>query len=221
MALIFGAVSLIFTIISFILAVIMYIWGSLTWQRILRQVNYPTPYYAWIPFLNMYTFADLVPDTNGKIKLIDDFEVDKKIFRFWWLAVILFSFIPFIGGVCGLAISLLANIKIYSFVYSIYRGTSENDELGWSIASSFIPLIFYIKFIGLRELKKSYTFSTSSMPSNTSFIGDEYNNGFTGYNGFDNNSGFNTDKEFVDNSGFNADESFSGSTSNSDFNVFN
>ena len=62
-----GAVAiLLFYVLAFAFFAIGYILDSLCLVKIFRAYNYPNPYYAFIPFYNLYILANLTCDENFK-----------------------------------------------------------------------------------------------------------------------------------------------------------
>lgn len=132
--------------IGFLFLVGLYVWSALVTMNMLKGMNYKYYWFAFIPFLNVYAMADVVPVSNdGKVYITRTIGVSKDLFRLWWLLSLGLGFIPFIGSIASLVVSVICLYRIYTFLFAIYDYKSESDEVLMAILSIFIPFVYQIK----------------------------------------------------------------------------
>ena len=103
-----GIVAFILSLLAVVLLVLigLYVWRSLAWMSLSKQLKRGTPWYAWIPILNMV----LVWQMSGM-------SVQTLYLFFASLAVQLISFILFIIGMLG-----VYSLTIISIILLVLTG---------------------------------------------------------------------------------------------------
>ena len=133
-----GAVAiLLFYVLAFAFFAIGYILDSLCLVKIFRAYNYPNPYYAFIPFYNLYILANLTCDENFKL---GEFKIEKKYFIWWWVIYLLISYIvPF------KIISFIIKVICLGFCYhnGIKQIDNSYDNKILSYAAAIFPIILW------------------------------------------------------------------------------
>ena len=129
------AFMLSFGFVSFILFFLIYGLTSLCYQKIFRAYGYSHPGYAWIPFYRLYILADL---TCGPIFKLGDFEIEKKIFVWWWIIVWCIAFVPLVGGFLSFILQVLC------LGYCHHEGIKKVDPTYDSVVLSYVSAIFSI-----------------------------------------------------------------------------
>lgn len=112
---------------------------ALSYQKIFRAYGYQHPGYAWIPFYRLYILADLTCDDVFKL---GEFEIEKKIFLWWWIITYVIAFVPFVGGF----ISFILNILCLGYCHheGIKKVDPTYDSTVLSYLSSLLPIILWI-----------------------------------------------------------------------------
>ncbi len=130
---------------------IAYVLSSLVLMKVFRMVGYEKPAYAWIPFYNSYILAGILSDGLKKVHvLVVDIPVD--VYKWLWLIVTVASsmisnFIPYVGWLLSLAVSVIFHGDLYARIYAIISGNEVEEETGIGIASAFIRLIYIIRVL--------------------------------------------------------------------------
>ena len=122
-----------FGFIFFILLMLFYGLTSLSYQKIFKAYGYAHPGYAWIPFYRLYILSDLTCEDTFKL---GEFEIEKKLFVWWWVAVYVIAFIPFVGSF----LSFILNILCLGFCYD--KGIRKVDPTYESKLLSYASAIF-------------------------------------------------------------------------------
>ena len=131
------ALILGFGFFSFILLLLLYGLTALCYQKIFKAYGYAHPGYAWIPFYRLYILADLTCDSTFKFA---DFEIEKKIFVWWWIIAYVIAYVPFVGGI----VSFILNIICLGFCYD--EGIKKLDPTYDSKVLSYVSTVFPIVF---------------------------------------------------------------------------
>ena len=127
---------------GFIFSFVFLIFYGLTafsYQKIFKAYGYQHPGYAWIPFYRLYILADL---TCGDVFKLGEFEIEKKIFLWWWIITYVIAFIPFVGSL----ISFILNVLCLGYCHheGIKKVDPTYDSVVLSYLSSLLPLILWI-----------------------------------------------------------------------------
>lgn len=134
---IFGAVLLI---------IAAYIICALAFVKIFTKLGYESPWFGWIPFLNIFVLATLVTKGVSKVKVFGLFELDVTIYRFLWIAAIILGRIPgTFGTILTLAFSVVYYGDMYSRVYAAIDNTRVEEQTVLGAVSAIIAIIFPIK----------------------------------------------------------------------------
>ncbi len=130
---------------------IVYVLNSLVLMKVFKILDYEKPAYAWIPFYNAYILASEISDglKNVHVLLVD---IPVDVYKWLWLIVsvacsTVSNFIPYVGPLLSIAISVIYYGDLYARVYALITGNKVEDETGLGIASAFIHLIYYIRVL--------------------------------------------------------------------------
>lgn len=121
--------------VATIVFLVIYGFTSLSYQKIFKAYNYAHPGYAWIPFYRLYILADL---TCGDTFMLGEFEIEKKIFLWWWLITYIIAFVPLVGGL----ISFILNVLCLGFCH--HEGIKKVDPTYDNVVLSYVSAIFSI-----------------------------------------------------------------------------
>lgn len=127
---------------GFIFSFVFLIFYGLTafsYQKIFKAYGYQHPGYAWIPFYRLYILADLTCKDYFKL---GEFQIEKKIFLWWWVITYVLAFIPFVGSF----LSFILNILCLGCCHheGIKRVDPTYDSTVLSYLSSLLPIILWI-----------------------------------------------------------------------------
>lgn len=121
--------------VSFILFLLFYGLTALSYQKIFKAYGYEHPGYAWIPFYRLYILADL---TCGPVFKFGEFDVEKKIFLWWWAIAHVIAFVPFVGNFIYLLMTVVC------LGYCHHEGIKKIDPTYNSAILSYISAVFGI-----------------------------------------------------------------------------
>lgn len=121
--------------VATIVFLVIYGFTSLSYQKIFKAYNYAHPGYAWIPFYRLYILADLTCEDTF---MLGEFEIEKKIFLWWWLITYIIAFVPFVGGL----ISFILNVLCLGFCH--HEGIKKVDPTYDNVVLSYVSAIFSI-----------------------------------------------------------------------------
>lgn len=99
--------------IAFIFFVIFYIYGALCLQFIAKKTSQEPVWMAWVPIANLFLMCRVAG------------------LSYWWLLILLTSFIPILGPI--------ANAVFFAFLW--YKIALARNKPGWIGALAFLPLI--------------------------------------------------------------------------------
>lgn len=131
---IFGALMLVFVIFGIILYVLM----ALGLYKLASNRGIENPWLAWIPVANLYIFAKLIGTLSIGGWKVPNLEI---FLPAGVVAVLIISWIPVIGQLCGIAFAVLYFFALHK-LYKIYRPQSAVLWLVLSIIFSFLGPIF-------------------------------------------------------------------------------
>ena len=131
---------------SVLLVIAAYIISSLAFVKIFTKLGYETPWFGWIPILNIFVLATLVTKGVSKVKVFGLFELDVTIYRFLWLAGIALGFIDgSLGRLLSFAFAVVYYGDMYSRVYAAIDNTGVENQTVLGAISAIISIIFPIK----------------------------------------------------------------------------
>lgn len=115
-------------IFALVFLAVLYIYTAICLMKIAKKTNTPNAWMAWIPIINLFLMV----------------QIAKK--PMWWVALFLLAFIPFVGGIIVLVLSIIIWMAIAKNV-----GKPE-----WWGVLAILPLINLIA-MGYLAFSKSET----------------------------------------------------------------
>jgi len=104
-------IGVILAVMFFVL--IAYIYSSICLQFIARKTGTSPDWLAWIPIANLFLMCKIAS------------------LSYWWLLILLLSFIPILGPLCNLGFS----------GYLGYKIALARDKSGWIGVMTIVPLV--------------------------------------------------------------------------------
>lgn len=132
------------------LGIAWYVLHGISHYKALKKLGYERAWFAWIPYASEYACADVVTKNDGdKVKLIGSLEIPTKVFKFWWVAIIVLPFLPigWLATFLSVAICVLCNGLCYTRMFAALDGKSEQEEQTIGYISGAITIIAVIKFL--------------------------------------------------------------------------
>lgn len=131
----------------FLLFVVLvgYLVSSAAIVRVLKLFGYERPVLGWIPFARHYALGTVCIQKSGSLPCVTgSFVLSNALLQWGWAAVLAAYFIPAVGYVLGLVLSVLYFGTVYRFVYSRLFG---EDSAVPAAVSSVLRIIFYIRVL--------------------------------------------------------------------------
>ena len=144
-----------FMVFFLILVVALYVISALAFSKALKTVGYKYPWFAWIPFLNLYALTDAALDTDDDAKriLFNKVNITKQIAKFWIVAYIIIGRIPTVGSYIAMALMVLVMGPVYALLYAKIEEKTYEDTQVLGYVSAFIPIVPVFKWLGLKTKK--------------------------------------------------------------------
>lgn len=122
-----------------------YFVSSAAMVKVLKLFGYGRPVLGWVPFARHYALGTVCIQKSGSLPcVIGTFALPNAFLQWGWAAVLSAYFIPAVGYVLGLVLSVLYFGTVYRFVYSRLFG---EDSAVPAAVSSVVRIIFYIRVL--------------------------------------------------------------------------
>lgn len=122
-----------------------YLVSSAAMVKVLKLFGYERPVLGWVPFARHYALGTVCIQKSGSLPcVIGTFILPNAFLQWGWAAVLAAYFIPAVGYVLGLILSVLYFGTVYRFVYSRLFG---EDSAVPAAVSSVVRIIFYIRVL--------------------------------------------------------------------------
>lgn len=114
-------------------------------MRTLMLFGYEKPLHGWIPGMRHYALGTICTQKAGSLQdLSGTAKIPNAGLQWGWAAVMAAYFVPGIGTLLGLALSVFYYGTVYRFIYSRLFG---DDSIAAAAASSVIRAVFYIRIL--------------------------------------------------------------------------
>ena len=130
-----------------VILVICYVLTSLAHMKALKALGYDKAWMAWIPFAQQYALADVVAGNQDSVTLFGTFSVPVMLYKFWWGLLFICPFIPVVGTLASMALTIIFLGNCYVKIYVRLDGTSEQEQQVIGYLSGFLVIIAVIKFL--------------------------------------------------------------------------
>ena len=136
-----------YMVVVVVIALAYYVVASLAHMKALKALGYDKPWMAWIPFANYYAYAEVAAGGQENVNLFSNLSVPAMVYKLWWIAMIVASFIPVIGNILTIVLRVLFLGNSYVKMYARLENTPEQDQQVIGYLSGFITLIAIVKFL--------------------------------------------------------------------------
>lgn len=127
-----------------LIALISWILYGISHSRILKLMNYPSPWMAWLPYANYYALADCIKSQTVNIFGV---QVHRNKFKLWWALKMLLNFIPEFGWILGFILEIACLGLCYAEIYSYTDNKPKEDVIILGYVSGFVQLIPTFKYL--------------------------------------------------------------------------
>ena len=129
----------------FIFMMAAYAVSSAAVVRTLELFGYEKPMAGWIPGIRYYALGTVCTQRTGSLPgVVSAVEIPNACLQWGWAAVMAAYFIPGIGNLLGMVLSVLYYGTVYRFIYSRLFG---DDSVVIAAVSSVIRAVFYIRVL--------------------------------------------------------------------------
>lgn len=139
-------------IILLVIGVVVYIVWALALRKILINVEYANPNWAWVPFLNTYAMSDAFTEDEYMAAALLP-QIPFQLFKFLWLGGVIFPFIPVLGTLAGMAATFFYQFTCYRLLLAKANNRPFKEETALAVLCSFIPLVALILFFTTKKPK--------------------------------------------------------------------
>lgn len=134
---------------ALIIAVVYYILNALVHIKALKALGYNKPWLAWFPPLGLYwALAEVALDIDGEYDMeVWSFCMPGIAFKLWYLIAVAVSFIPVIGTIISIILTIACAGTCYIKIYAKLDGKDESEVRLLGYLSGIIPIIPTFKFL--------------------------------------------------------------------------
>ncbi len=140
-AVLFGMIALVG-----VAGIVCYVLFALGTMHVLKKLNYPTAWFAWIPIANTFALGQCCDEGDGKNHVFG-LEVPNIVICLYPVISFLVSMIPVLGWLASLAVTFLCGGLVYTSIYAQMEGKTEKDCQVIGYLSSIIVFIPIVKFM--------------------------------------------------------------------------
>lgn len=141
----FAMVVLIFLVI----VLIFYVLYALSHMKALKALGYNKAWLVWIAPIGLYwALAEVAMDLDGTYDMeVLSFRIPGTVFKLWYLIAVAVSFIPAVGGILNLVLTIICAGTCYIKMYAKLDNKEERDVQALGYVSAFFPVIAVFKFL--------------------------------------------------------------------------
>lgn len=129
--------------------VVFYVLYGISHMKALKYLGcWDKAWMAWLPPLfSYYALADAALDGEGSMQLSDSFSIPALAFKLWYLIALAVSFIPSVGFILNLVITIICLGTCYTKIYARLEQRDERDVKAIGYVSGLLPIIAVCKFL--------------------------------------------------------------------------
>ena len=128
-----------------ILSIAVYVLYGISHMKAFKMMGYDKAWAAWIPFFSSYALADCIPETKEDVNIFG-LSIPGNLFKFWWIVSIVVAYVPAVGTLLSLAVTIICAGLCYTSIYSILEGKSKDEVKVVGYLSGWINIIAIVKF---------------------------------------------------------------------------
>ncbi len=136
-----------YLIIVLIIVVVCWVLYGISHMKALKAVGYDKAWMAWIPYANMWALAEVALDGDESMTLFGSFNIPAIAFKLWWVIGLVLAFIPTVGSLLNLVLTVICLGTCYIKMYAKLYGRDEKDVQALGYVSGFFPIIAVFKFL--------------------------------------------------------------------------
>ncbi len=142
-------VAMLGAYLLFVLVIVVVCWVlyGISHMKALKAVGYDKAWMAWIPFANMWALAEVALDGDESMTLFGSLNIPAIAFKLWWAVGLVLSFIPTVGSLLNLVLTVICLGTCYIKMYAKLDGRDEKDVQALGYVSGFFPIIAVFKFL--------------------------------------------------------------------------
>lgn len=139
--------------VYFVFMIAAYTVSSAAIVRTLRLFGYEKPMAGWIPGIRYYALGTVCTQRQGSLlSVVSTVAIPNACLQWGWAAVMAAYFIPGIGNLLGMVLSVFYYGTVYRFIYSRLFG---DDSVVAAAVSFVVRAVFYIRILAcFREKNK-------------------------------------------------------------------
>ena len=128
-----------------ILGIAVYVLYGISHMKALKMMGYNKAWAAWIPFFSSYALADCIPETKENVNIFG-ISIPGTVFKFWWILSIVVAYVPGIGTLLSMAVTIICAGLCYTSIYATLEGKSKDEVKVVGYLSGWIGIIAIVKF---------------------------------------------------------------------------
>ena len=136
-----------YLIIVLMIVVVCWVLYGISHMKALKAVGYDKAWMAWIPYANMWALAEVALDGDESVTLFGSFNIPEIAFKIWWVIGLVLSFIPTVGSLLNLVLTVICLGTCYIKMYAKLDGRDEKDVQALGYVSGFFPIIAVFNFL--------------------------------------------------------------------------
>lgn len=136
-----------YIVVIAIVAIVCYVLYGISHMKALKALGYDKAWLAWIPYGNYFAMADAVIGDEESVNLFGNVNVPAMVYKLWWLGAIVGSFIPAVGSLLVLVITIVFLGNTYGKMYAELEGKTLQETQAIGYVSGFISIIAVVKFL--------------------------------------------------------------------------
>lgn len=130
-----------------IVVIVCYVLYGYSHMKALKALGYDKAWLAWIPYGNYFAMADAVTGDEESVNLFGNVNVPIMVYKLWWIAPFVLTFIPVLGRILSMAILIVFSGNAYGRMYAELEGKTLQETQGIGYVSGFISIIAVVKFL--------------------------------------------------------------------------
>lgn len=133
-----------------VVAIIFYVIYGISHMKAYKMMGYKNAWGAWIPLYSSYVLADCIPETKENVNIFG-LSIPGTVFKFWWILSFVVAYVPGIGTLLSLAVTIICAGYCYTSIYSILEGKSKDEVKVVGYLSGWLSIIASIKFLTIKK----------------------------------------------------------------------
>lgn len=133
-----------------IIGIIMYVLYGISHMKAYKMMGYKNAWGAWIPFYSSYVLADCIPESKESVNILG-LSIPGTLFKFWWIVSFVVAYVPAVGTILSLVVTILCAGKCYTTIYATLEGKSQDEVKVVGYLSGWLSIIAIFKFLSYKN----------------------------------------------------------------------